>query len=100
MAHGHVVNQSLSDFRVDHSEALDELFAQVLDPLSIEDLIALERVMQDGTNVRAQERSKTLCYQDRIWQHLDAARQHTQSLVDPKQEPPSDHRCQAKLSAA
>src|ERR1035438_6400492 len=93
-------HHTLSDFRVDHRAALDELFTQVLGLLSHEGLITLERVMQDGTKVRAQASANTFCKEDRIRQHLDAALQHIRTMGDPKQEPPSDHRGQAKLRAA
>jgi len=52
-------HHTLSDFRVDHQEALDELFTQVLGLLSHEGLITLEHVMQDGTKVRAQAQGKS-----------------------------------------
>ena len=93
-------HHTLSDFRVDHREALDELFTQVLGLPSHEGLITLERVMQDGTKVRAQAQANTFCKEDRIRQHLDAARQHIQTMGDPKDKPPSDHRSRAKLRAA
>ena len=49
-----VVNaHTLSDFRVKHEEALQGLFVQVLGLLSADGLITLERVMQDGTKIRA-----------------------------------------------
>ena len=49
-----VVNaHTLSDFRVKHEAALKELFVQVLGLLSSDGLIGLERVMQDGTKIRA-----------------------------------------------
>jgi methylase of polypeptide subunit release factors len=80
-------HHTLSDFRVDHREALDELFTQVLGLLSHEGLITLERVMQDGTKVRAQAQANTFCKEDRIRQDLDAARHHIQTMGDPKQAP-------------
>lgn len=92
-------HHTLSDFRVDHREALDELFTQVIALLSHEGLITLERVMQDGTKVRAQAQAKTFCKEDRIQQHLAIARQHVQAMGDPEQEPPSDSRGQATLRA-
>ena len=49
---------TLSDFRVAHAEVLHELFVQTLGLLSAEGLITLERVMQDGTRVRANASSK------------------------------------------
>src|ERR1700722_10176530 len=45
---------SLSDFRVEHKEELDEIFVQVLGLLSAEGLIELKRITQDGTKVKAQ----------------------------------------------
>lgn len=44
---------TLSDFRVDHGEALDDLMAQVLAVLMRQDLVTLERTTQDGLKVRA-----------------------------------------------
>ena len=44
---------TLSDFRVTHAEALHELFVQTLGLLSADGLITLERVMLDGTRIRA-----------------------------------------------
>jgi transposase len=44
---------SLSDFRVDHAAALDDLMTQVLGHLYHAGLLALEQVAQDGVRVRA-----------------------------------------------
>ena len=95
-----IEHHTLSDFRADHREALDELLTQVLGLLSHEGLIMLERVMQDGTKVRAQAQANTFCKEDCIRQHLDAACRRVQAMGDPKQEPPSDHRDQTKLRTA
>ena len=46
-------HHTLSDFRVDHQAALDDLFVQALGLLSAEGLIPLERVMHDGTKIQA-----------------------------------------------
>jgi transposase len=48
-----VNHHTLSDFRIEHRAALDELFTQVLAVLGAEGLITLERVMHDGTKVYA-----------------------------------------------
>lgn len=45
---------TLSDFRVEHKQGLDELFTQVLGVLLQQDLITLDRVTQDGTKIKAQ----------------------------------------------
>src|SRR5579863_6350906 len=42
-----VNHHSLSDFRVEHARALEQLFTQVLGVLSAEGIITLERVMHD-----------------------------------------------------
>src|SRR5438552_959855 len=44
---------TLSDFRVGHEEALDELMTQVLAVMLHRGLVKLERVAQDGMRVRA-----------------------------------------------
>jgi transposase len=50
-----VINHhSLSDFRVRHGEALSELFSQLLVAMEQAGWVKLERVMHDGTKVRAQ----------------------------------------------
>src|SRR5690349_16384151 len=50
---GVVNHHTLSDFRIEHRAALDEVFTQVLAVLSGERLITLERVMHDGTKIYA-----------------------------------------------
>jgi transposase len=65
-ANGKVNYHSLSDFRVDHGEAVEKLFSELLGMLSREGLIDLAEVTQDGTKIRAvagggsQRREKTL----------------------------------------
>ncbi len=76
-----VINyHSLSDFRVHHKEGLDDLFAQILGLLSSEGLITLERVMQDGTRIKASAGSKTFRRKDRIRKHLEVARRHVAEI--------------------
>src|SRR5207237_203801 len=48
-----VNHHTLSDFRVDHGQALDDLLTQTLAVLMERKLIALTRVAQDGLRVRA-----------------------------------------------
>jgi transposase len=47
---------TLSDFRIEYRNELDELFTQVLAVLSSEGLITLERVMHDGDESLCQRR--------------------------------------------
>jgi transposase len=44
---------TLSDFRVNHEAALDELFTRTIATLVDQDLVSVERISQDGTRVRA-----------------------------------------------
>lgn len=78
---------SLSDFRVDYQEELDELFAQVLAVLQSEGLITLERVMQDGTKIKAAASKASLHREPTLQRHLEEARKRVRQMGDPEQEP-------------
>ena len=60
-----VNHHTLSDFRVEHGAALQDLFAQVLGLLAMEKLITLERVTVDGTKIRACVNKKAAAEQRR-----------------------------------
>jgi hypothetical protein len=75
---------TLSDFRVDHQAGLDELFTQVLGLLSAGGLITLERVMQDGTKVRACAGVDGFRREGRVREHLQAAREQVAAMGDPQ----------------
>jgi transposase len=76
-----VVNHhTLADFRVEHGEALQNLFVQVLGILTMEKLVTLERVTVDGTKVRACVNKKTFSRAQKIREHLNLARQHVEQL--------------------
>jgi transposase len=95
-----VNHHSLSDFRVAHQAALDELFAQVLGVLSAEGLITLERVMHDGTKVKAQASGKSFRGEKTLCEHLQEARRRVRAMGDPRQEEASPRRAQAQARAA
>ncbi|HEV2690341.1 MAG TPA: IS1182 family transposase, partial [Bryobacteraceae bacterium] len=96
-----VVNHhSLSDFRVEHQAALDELFAQVLGVLSADGLITLERVMHDGTKVKAQASGKSFRGERTLREHLKRARERVRAMGDPRQEPMSERQAKAQERAA
>jgi transposase len=86
---------TLSDFRVDHGEALRELFVQVLGLLSAEGLVTLERVMQDGTKVRACAASSEFRTKSRIQQHLQIAEEAVEAL-----EAISEEECSRQMQRA
>jgi transposase len=76
-----VINHhTLSDFRVEHGEALQNLFVQVLGILTLEKLVSLERVTVDGTKVRAAVNKKTFSRAHKIREHLKLAREHVEQL--------------------
>jgi transposase len=84
---------TLSSFRVDHPAELRDLFEKVLALLSVEGLITLERVMQDGTRVRACASSSGFRTKARIEEHLKAAHE-TVELLDRMGEEESSLRVQ------
>ena len=75
-----VNHHTLSDFRVEHGAALQDLFAQELGLLAMEKLITLERVTVDGTKIRACVNKKTFSRAHKIREHLNLARQHVETL--------------------
>lgn len=82
-----VVNHhTLSDFRVEHKEALDVLFAEVLGLLSAEGLVELKQVMQDGTKIKANAGKDTFRREERVKQHLALAQQQIEAMGDPQSD--------------
>ncbi len=83
-----VVNHhTLSDFRVEQGEELQQLFSQVLGILHLKKLIVLERVTQDGTKIRANVNKKTFSRESKIRAHLQLAEQQiAQMEAEQKQE--------------
>jgi len=96
-----VNHHTLSDFRVQHQAALDELFAQVLGVLSSDGLITLERVMHDGTKVKALASGKSFRREARLRQHLEQARERVRQMSEvPPDEEASARQVKARERAA
>jgi len=106
-----VVNHhTLSDFRVAHGGALQNLMEQVLGVLFSEGLVGLERVTQDGTKIRAQASKRSFLDRKHLQQCLDLAKRHIERLdaenFDPlsRRQEAARHRVQrereAKLQSA
>lgn len=90
-----VVNaHTLSDFRVKHDTALNGLFVQTLGLLSADGLITLERVMQDGTKIRAKAAADSFRRQERVEQALKEAQAQVAAVEALSEEEGS--RCMAK----
>jgi len=95
-----VVNyHTLADFRIHHKEALDELFIEVLGVLSHEGLITLERVMHDGTKVKACASDKSFHRKATLQDHLRLAREQVEQMGDPESEEWSQRVAKARQRA-
>lgn len=91
---------TLSDFRVKHDKALNGLFVQTLGLLSADGLITLERVMQDGTKIRANAASDSFRRQERVDQALREAQAQVVALEAQSEEETSRRMAKARQRAA
>jgi len=89
---GEINHHTLSDFRVDHDASLRELFVEVLGVLSSEGLVSLERVMHDGTKIKACAGVDSFRREERLKEHLEAARKQVEAMGDPGEEEPTRKR--------
>jgi transposase len=95
-----VVNyHTLADFRIRHKEALDQLFIEVLGVLSHEGLITLQRVMHDGTKIKACASDKSFHRKATIKDHLRLAREQVEQMGDPHSEELSQRVAKAQQRA-
>ena len=91
---------TLADFRVEHREALNQIFTEVLGLLSADGLIELKQVMQDGTKVKANAAAGTFRREQRLQEHLELARKQVEQLSDPNSEELSQRAAKAKQRVA
>jgi transposase len=95
-----VVNyHTLADFRIRHKEALDQLFIEVLGVLSHEGLITLQRVMHDGTKVKACASDKRFHRRATLQDHLRLAREQVEQMGDPESEELNERVAKARQRA-
>lgn len=95
-----VVNyHTLADFRIRHKEALDQLFIEVLGVLSHEGLITLQRVMHDGTKMKACASDKSFHRRATLQDHLRLAREQVEQMGDPESEELSQRVAKARQRA-
>ena len=92
-------HHTLSDFRVQHEEALDELFIQVLGVLSHEGLVTLERVMHDGVKIEAGASDKSFRRQGTLERHLESAREVVEKMKEADSEEVSERVVKARERA-
>jgi transposase len=77
-------HHTLSDFRVDCRRELDELFRQLLVALDEAEIISLERVMHDGTKIRARAGSSSFRREKTVEEKLAQAKELVEQ--DPRAE--------------
>jgi transposase len=76
-----VINyHTLSDFRTEHQVALHQLFVEVLGVLDQAGWVSLERVMHEGTKVKANAADNSFRRATTLQQQLEAARQHVEQM--------------------
>jgi transposase len=78
---------TLSDFRVKRREALDHLFVDVLGVLHYKRLVPLNRVMHDGTKIRAVAGPGSMHREKTLEESLQLAQEQVEAMGDPEQDP-------------
>jgi transposase len=95
-----VVNyHTLADFRIEHQAALDQLFIGVLGVLSHQGLITLERVMHDGTKIKAAASDRSFHRKATLEDHLKEAEEQLKAMGDPHSDQLSQRTAQAQQRA-
>jgi transposase len=93
-------HHTLSDLRVGHADALDELFTQVLAALVEQGVVKVKRISQDGTRVRAGAGASSFRRGERLEQLLDQAKTHVADLRALLDDPEKSAGLSAKKKAA
>ena len=84
LANLEVVNHTtLSDFRKDYREALDDVFTQLLAVMEGAGLVTLDQVMHDGTKIQAQASGSSFRREKTVRERLERAREVVAELEDP-----------------
>jgi transposase len=91
---------ALSDFRMEHGEALKDLAVQLLGLLAEEGMVDLQQVTQDGTKVRASAGVDTFRRQKTVERHLEEARKRVEELDKGDGEEISQQSLQARQRGA
>jgi transposase len=94
-----VNHHTLSDFRVDHEAALDELFTLVLAMLMERKLVTVRRMTQDGLRVRASAGQSSFKKQETLEKHYAAAQEQVRLLKLQAQDPANDNRSARQRAA-
>jgi transposase len=95
-----VNHHTLSDFRVGHAQALEELFTQVIASLVDKGLVKVHRISQDGTRVRACAGTSSFRGEQRLTTLLEEAQAHVKELSALLEDPEKSASLSAKQKAA
>jgi len=77
----HLNHHTLSDFRVAHQEALDDLMTQILGVMEHQGLVDLKRVAQDGMRVRASAGAASFRREKSLQKCLEEAREQVRETA-------------------
>lgn len=77
---------TLAGFRSSHGESLRKLFIEVLALLSREGLVTMERVMHDGTKIKASSGADTFRKEATIREHLACAEAQVKAMEEASEE--------------
>jgi transposase len=77
---------TLSDFRSTHGNSLHQLFVEVLGLLTLEGLVTLERVMHDGTKIKASAGRDTFRREEALHEHLMRAEAQVKAMEEASEE--------------
>ena len=78
---------TLSDFRVDHEEALDGLMTEILAMLMEHKIVSVHRISQDGLRVRASAGKSSFRREERLQSRLEQARAQVTALKAQREAP-------------
>jgi transposase len=78
---------TLTDFRVDHEEALDDLLTQMIAVLTQAQIVSVARIAQDGTRIRASAGANSFGTRATLEKPLEAARAHLEALKQAAADP-------------
>jgi len=94
-----VNHHTLSDFRTEHEQALDELFTQVLMMLMDKGLVKVKRISQDGLRVRGSAGAGSFKREEKLKELLSTAQAQIQALKRQADEPANDQRSERVKAA-
>jgi transposase len=77
---------TLADFRSAYGDSLRQLFSEVLATLFREGIVTMERVMHDGTKIKASASDNTFRREKTLRNHLTRAEAHVRAMEGAKEE--------------